>query len=349
MGIKGLSKFLQKFSPLSVRKQHISDFRGCKVAVDVSGYLYQYAYNASSKGKGSHIRGFCEMIVSLISHGILPIMVFDGKAPTMKKATIDFRKQQHQQKMDKVEQLKSELLEPDLDSSDFISKQMEIDNINKNIIHITADMIDNLKILFELSGIPYFVADGEADWLCAKLCIDGIAKGVISDDMDMLAHGSHVLIRGINDNDFRKQAVVTTYTLNEILAELKINYPQFVDVCILAECDYTGKLEGIAATTGYKLILKHFCIESIIESQKLEVATDIFDYIGARTMFNKASEQSYNADMCVKQPTNSSELIDFLTAYSNYTPVTARNKAEIINCFIFEPKIKQKIVIKLKT
>ena len=47
---------------------------------------------------------------------------------------------------------------------------------------------------------------------------------------------------------------VLEFSLDKILAGLDLTYDQFVDVCILAGCDYCETIRGIAATTAYKQV-----------------------------------------------------------------------------------------------
>lgn len=117
-----------------------------------------------------------------------------------------------------------------------------------------------------MCGVPYFYAKGEADFLCAGLCHAGLASAVISEDMDMLTHGAPILIRGINDNSFRKDKTVTIYRLDNVLTNLKLTMPQFVDMCILCGCDYTESPRGIGTKTAHRLIKSHSDIETLITS-----------------------------------------------------------------------------------
>ena len=73
MGIQQLSKLLKDIAPRAISEVTLEDFAGCAVTIDVSNYLYQYIYKADQKGKGSHIRGFFEMIVSFRRNNITPI------------------------------------------------------------------------------------------------------------------------------------------------------------------------------------------------------------------------------------------------------------------------------------
>ena len=47
-----------------------------------------------------------------------------------------------------------------------------------------------LNSCLKLSGIPYIVADGEAEVLCAKLCQSGRVYASLTEDTDIFPNGS---------------------------------------------------------------------------------------------------------------------------------------------------------------
>jgi len=54
-------------------------------------------------------------------------------------------------------------------------------------------MYQDLKQLFRLSNIPLISANEEVDFMCAKLCKDGIASPLLSKDMDLSSFGRFTL------------------------------------------------------------------------------------------------------------------------------------------------------------
>jgi len=365
MGIEGLTKLLKDRAPTSITEIELSSLAGKSVAIDVSAYLHQYAYNSDNKGKGSYIRGFFEMIVVLTKHNILPIFVFDGKAASAKAETLAKRQGAKDAKYDKITDLSLELLKivgvdasmnfdkdkPDAEIINFeqalklttkkltpedfkkISDlQQEIAHQEKNIITITGNMFTELVELFTLCGVPYLKATGEADFLCVKLCKEGIASAVFSEDMDILTHGAELLIRGINDNDFRKNGKLRCYTLSKILDSFKMTQAEFIDTCIMCSCDYATSPPGVGPKTAFSLISKYRTIDEFVKQcndGKIKYDISSFTYQRAREEFKKSDLETLpTRNDLLQKPRKSDAILKFITTYSNYTNKTALKKLE---------------------
>ena len=134
----------------------------------------------------------------------------------------------------------------------------ELERINKKIVCVNDKDIQNLKRLFDLFGIPYIIADGEAESLCSKLCEMGVVHGCLSEDTDILANGGLLFIRNFNPD----KNIIEEYSLTSILNKLDIDYLQFIDICILCGCDYTTKIIGIGPITSLKLIKTYKNLET---------------------------------------------------------------------------------------
>ena len=100
MGIKNLLKFLNTYPDLVIEKD-INEFTGKKIAIDISILLYQVVISVRNSGadlvnkKGeitSHILGLFNKTIKLLNKGIIPVYVFDGKPPELKRKVLDLRK-----------------------------------------------------------------------------------------------------------------------------------------------------------------------------------------------------------------------------------------------------------------
>ena len=305
MGIKGLNKAIKDTASESISILPIDKLTKGVYGVDVSIYLYPGLYNQENKGKGSHIRKFLELITNWRMAGHNLVMVFDGNTHDVeaKCATISKRRNEQERKHKIIMNICNDvlktnkqqlvgsnvLLTPDiievlninvktLPINDYAHKiinntnctdeqVIQLDNATKNNITIKSSDIEDLVNLFKYTNTPYLTAKGEADHLLADLYQEGMIDGVISEDGDMLTHGVKVLIRGINDSTCRRAGVVKQYELDKLLNIWNINYEQFVDVCILAGCDYcTDKIKGVACKTALKLIRQYGSVESYIDN-----------------------------------------------------------------------------------
>ncbi|WVN88378.1 uncharacterized protein L203_103584 [Cryptococcus depauperatus CBS 7841] len=92
MGVKGLWSLL---NPVA-RPVQIESMEGKRLAIDSSIWMYQFQATMRDKeGRvlvNAHVLGFLRRINKLLFHGIKPVFVFDGGAPTLKKSTIAERK-----------------------------------------------------------------------------------------------------------------------------------------------------------------------------------------------------------------------------------------------------------------
>lgn len=77
---------------------------------------------------------------------------------------------------------------------------------------------------------------------------------------------------------------ITSFNCCEILC-----YLQFIDLCIMLGCDYTGSIKGVGPKRAIELIKNHRSLEKIIENidtKKFSVPED-WNYKEARVLFQK--------------------------------------------------------------
>ena len=88
--------------------------------------------------------------------------------------------------------------------------------------------------MLQLLKIPFIQADNEAEQLCSQLVHNNIIDYCLSDDMDVFPCGALHVLRNFKF----KCNYVYKYDLQKFLDYLKINYFQFIILCILLGCDY---------------------------------------------------------------------------------------------------------------
>ena len=273
MGIKGLTSLLRDKSPQSIDSIALSQYRGKRVAIDISIFLYKSLSNVryngdylrNSEGKiVSHLIGIFHKTVLYLSVGITPIYIFDGKPPDEKRECIQGRK-------DKVEESKKRLECSDISDG-------EKCKLEKSTIRLKKEHIDDVKHLFDLMGIGYIHNDvGEAEAYAAELCRMGYVHAVVTEDMDTLAYGCPRVIR----ND-----VVTCISYDKIIDEFGMSHDQFVDVCILCGCDYCPTIPKIGPMRAYQYIMQYKSIEGMILSNKFTISDEFRErYLKSRELF----------------------------------------------------------------
>jgi len=281
MGIKDLNVFIRSNVPHAINERELFFFKGKKVAIDTSIFMYKFLYK-----NDNFLEGFFQQIYKLLINGITPIYVFDGRPSVHKYDVVKQRKNKKEINF-KKRQILLEKYYTVLDKDAKLARELwfEINKLKKKVININKFHINKLKEMLDLLRIHYVHPDGEADSYCSKLCKDGIVDMCLSDDMDLLAGGSAILLRNFNSN------TVLEYDLKLILKELNITYDQWVDLCILFGCDYTSRIIGINSKNAYKYITIYGSIEGIIKNLK-DINTKFhvpnsFDYVSSRKLFKQ--------------------------------------------------------------
>lgn len=264
MGVDGLYKFINKNFPDLYNTVGINEIKGKSCIIDGMQHIYsQLIYMRSrekevltSDGKNiSHIHGLINSLTYYLKNDIIPIFVFDGKTPDIKKKKIEERKKNLKDNLSKLKELQEqkdnlneyinllsgdniyELNEqiqnnddefiygtPPSDTINLEEEMMKINNIQeeykkiykKSIVMKNYYIKDWIQIL-KLLGLPVIKADGEADPICAYLLKNNSnIYGIISDDSDMLVFGSPILMRKSINQQF------TIIELEKLLTSIEI-------------------------------------------------------------------------------------------------------------------------------
>jgi 5'-3' exonuclease len=151
-----------------------------------------------------------KIIKPFIDVNILPICVFDGKAPITKEETIEKRKDNIENSFEKCNKLKE---------NNISEKDEEYIKYFKRSFILTQDMIEECKEFLDNLGLPYVNSIGEADPQCAGLShyYANYCAGVYSEDSDIILNGGSILLRDLNLKD---------NTISYITKESIINFLQ---------------------------------------------------------------------------------------------------------------------------
>lgn len=298
-------KFLNNNYPDLIKSIDCSNFNNTRIAIDISIILYQVIIAIRNSGADmtnqqgditSHILGLFNRTIVLLKMNIIPIYVFDGPPPEFKHKVIQNRKDIKLRAFNKLEE--------DLSEEDKIK-------YFKRTVSISKKQIEECKELLSMMGIPYIEAPAEADSQCAQLVKDGLASGVLTEDMDILTFGASTIYRNLTS--YKK----TPFQINliDILTKLDLSYEQFVELCILFGCDYCDKIKEICPNTIYK----YYHMNKNIK--------DTLDVLYQDNIINKSTFDNYN-------------LVDFFK-YKNYfinPPVNNNNynNIELKKCNIKE-------------
>lgn len=264
MGIHRLMALLRDKAPKSIKEIDPKALTGYKVACDASMSIYQFLISTQGYNKGygglteltdkdgnltGHLQGIFNRSINMMEKGIRPIWVFDGKPPELKQNLLEERKQKKAEAREKLQ----EAIEKD--DGEGVKKYAG------QTVKITKTMIEDAKTLVRLLGLPCVEAPSEAEAQCVALAKEGIVYGVASEDMDCLTFGAPYLLRGFSNKD----DPIVQIKLSDILTEMDVTMDQFIDICILCGCDYTGNIQNVGPHKAFNYVKAFNNIEGVLE------------------------------------------------------------------------------------
>nr|XP_015218223.1 PREDICTED: exonuclease 1 [Lepisosteus oculatus] len=242
MGISGLLQFIKEASePVNVKK-----YKGQTAAVDTYCWLHKGAFSCAEKlAKGEptdqYVTYCMKLVDMLLTHGIKPILVFDGRNLPSKKDVEKARRERREANLRQGRQLLRE------------GKVSEARDCFTRCVDITPAMAHDVIKAARGRGVDCVVAPYEADAQLAYLNKRGIAQVVITEDSDLLAFGcTKVLLkmdRFGNGLEIAQSCLGKCKSLGDVFTEEKFRY-----MCILSGCDYLASIHGIGLGKACKLL-----------------------------------------------------------------------------------------------
>ena len=135
MGIRYLNRFLKDNASPSINLYNLAKLSGKKIAVDISIYIYRFA------GDNTLIENIYLMLSIFRHYNIIPIFVFDGRAPVEKLELLQKRKEDKEKAKAHIKKRAMELDQEDMipaewsedktllddEAKDFLSSLMELE------------------------------------------------------------------------------------------------------------------------------------------------------------------------------------------------------------------------------
>ena len=215
MGVRFLNKYLKQHGWKGIRSLRVSELKGKTIVVDTSIYLYRF------KAAESLISSMLTLIHLFKENNIRAIFIFDGTPKSNKKEVLKLRQK------DKELAWKIYSETPDLSVEDVTS-------LRKRFTKVSKQDVINVKQLMVDQNMEFIDAPHEADELCVKMVKLGRAQACMSDDMDMFLYGCPIVLRDLNITT----STLSYYNLVQILSQVKINFDEFKQICVLAGTDY---------------------------------------------------------------------------------------------------------------
>ena len=245
------------------------------IAIDAYNAIYQFLASIrgpdglqlmDSQGRvTSHLSGLLYRNVNFLSLGIKPVYVFDGKAPSLKAAEIQRRKQI---KKDATIKYERAIAEGNMEDARKFAQQTT---------SMRDGMVKESKKLLECFGIPYIDAQSEGEATAAHLTNTGQAYASASQDYDSILCGAKRLVRNFTSSGRRRIPNSNTYIdvvpeviqTQKVLDALGLTREKLIDVGILIGTDFNPNgFKRIGPKTAIKMIRKHSRLEDVPQIQE---------------------------------------------------------------------------------
>jgi hypothetical protein len=191
-----------------------------------------------------------EQWLSLLQlYNIVAFFVFDGKSPSNKQQELKERQKSKTQSKQTYYELVESLATCDDPAKQEII-QAKINALKPKLVYMTQAKIDGVKQLILAHGQHTVIeACGEADEVCAKLCLEPTNNvyACMSDDMDMFLYGCPRILRSLD----LSAETIELFDLPGILHYLQMTQKELIDICVLSNTDYHKNNNNLLQTLSH--------------------------------------------------------------------------------------------------
>ncbi|GMH41851.1 hypothetical protein BSKO_09761 [Bryopsis sp. KO-2023] len=243
MGINGLLPVLKSIT----RKTHVSEYRGERVAIDAYSWLHKGAFGCAFE-LGQNIPTdkfvkYCLTRVNLLkSCGVIPVLVFDGARLPLKENEENSRHKSRQANREKAEELMRN------------GRRSVAIQFYQRSIDVTPEMAKQLIDELKSEGVEYFVAPYEADAQLAYLAHRKDVHAVITEDSDLLAYACPRVFFKFDKNGEGQEIKLADLPRNKGINLVGFDHQMFLEMCIMAGCDFLKTLQGVGMKKAHKQI-----------------------------------------------------------------------------------------------
>jgi flap endonuclease-1 len=244
---------------------------GSKLAVDGMNVLYQLLFNpfhaqqaemvTNRVGKPiSHLYGWLQKVLHWQQLGVLPVVVFDGKADALK----------HAESRDRAREI--QYLQKKYDRALAIGDKSQAKQYATHGPLFWYNCVEESKHVLTACGVPILNAPSEAEAQCAQLQKTGLVDFVLSNDFDVLLFGAKKSIRKmtfagreqVNGQWKTMKPNLEILDLPAILSELGITYYQLIDLGIIIGNDFFPGIPTIGPKKGLEAIKYHGSLDTML-------------------------------------------------------------------------------------
>jgi len=152
----------------------------------------------------------------------------------------------------------NDVILPDEKLEDLFQKfEKERKDLNKEFAHaksgsdiISDEMLEEIRSLLRILGIPYIQAPMEAEAQCAYFNQVGLVEGVVTEDSDAFLFGARTVFRNI----FEDKKYVEQYEMDDIERYLGFDREKLILLSLLLGSDYTQGIHGVGVVNATEII-----------------------------------------------------------------------------------------------
>lgn len=223
MGVKLLNTFWKTKYSKALIKMHWSKMRNKKIVVDTNNYMYKFL------SEDNLLESFIRMCDLFMFYKIVPLFIFDGKAPEDKKEEIKERRMERKKCKEIFKLIENNLTE------------LEKIEMKRKIVKVTQTETKLVKNILDNYGMKYIVSPCESDELCCKLVNTNKVFACMSEDMDMFLYGCQRVIRMYNN----ETNYMCMYNMRNILNHMNISIESFKYLSFLGNIKNMPKNKNI--------------------------------------------------------------------------------------------------------
>ncbi|KJZ77446.1 hypothetical protein HIM_03170 [Hirsutella minnesotensis 3608] len=155
MGVNGLWTVIQPCA----RPTNLATLNRKRLAVDASIWIYQFLKAVRDKEgnalRNSHVVGFFRRICKLLWFGILPVFVFDGGAPVLKRATLQKRLRRREGRRDDAVRTAGKLLAVQMQRIAVEEEEKRKRELNRDISAREAELQEREQEALNSQNVEY--------------------------------------------------------------------------------------------------------------------------------------------------------------------------------------------------
>lgn len=258
MGISGLLPLLKDIT----HKAHIKEFRGKRAAVDGYVWLYKGSYSCpeelcEGKPTDKFVKYCMSMVDLLLHHGVQPVVVLDGDKMPAKAITEQQRQSSRAANRERGRQLAS------------AGNKRAAMEMYQRSVEVTPQMARAFMEALTAAGVTFIVAPYEADAQMAYLAKRGLVDIVITEDSDLLVYGCPQVVFKLARTGECDHIKLEDMPLNRNPSFAGFSHENFIEMCILAGCDFVQSLPGMGIKKAHAGVKRFRTFPNVIKFAKL--------------------------------------------------------------------------------